>query len=46
MIHFGRDLGNNVRQTVQEVRMLGNAAGINAEVLYEAGKQTDETNAL
>ena len=43
---FGRDLGNNVRQTAQEVRMLGNAAGINAEILYEAGKQTDETNAL
>lgn len=42
----GRDLGNNVRQTAQEVRMLGNAAGINAEILYEAGKQTDETNAL
>ena len=42
----GRDLGNNVRITAQQVRMLGNAAGINADILYDAGKQTDETNAL
>lgn len=42
----GRDLGINIRQVAQEVRMLGNAAGINADILYEAGKQTDETNAL
>ena len=42
----GRDLGVNIRQVAQEVRMLGNAAGINADILYDAGKQTDETNAL
>ena len=37
-----QDLGKNVVQTAQEVRMLGNDR-INAEILYEAGKQTDET---
>tara|TARA_Y100001937_G_C7135052_1_gene339498 strand:+ start:1482 stop:4331 length:2850 start_codon:yes stop_codon:yes gene_type:complete len=42
----GRDLGENINQVGRDLRMLGNAAGINAEVLYEASKQSDETNAL
>ena len=42
----GNELEDDILLTSREVRRLSNAAGVNAEVLYEAAKLTDETNTL
>ena len=42
----GNQLEDDVILTSRELRSVANAAGVNAEVLYEAAKLTDETNTL
>ncbi len=42
----GNQLEDDVLLTSRELRSVANAAGVNAEVLYQAAKLTDETNTL
>ena len=42
----GDQLEDDVVLTSRELRSVANAAGVNAEVLYQAAKLTDETNTL
>lgn len=42
----GSQLEDDVVLTSRELRSVANAAGVNAEVLYQAAKLTDETNTL